>query len=133
MEAEDNIHESLASLTSYVGGFELGCKDYIIDEDGYYRFPDSGMLVHRWVAEKYVVRRKLDAGEVVHHKNGNKLDNQSENLQVMSWEQHEAHHKRYDTVKNIKAVANIAVAPLKLMGSLLGFKPKKRRRKKKWF
>ncbi len=51
-----------------VGGMSLGRKDYIIDEDGYYRFPNSGMLVHRWVAEKHVVGRKLLPGEVVHHK-----------------------------------------------------------------
>ena len=122
----------LALNTCPVGGMSLGHKDYIIDEDGYYRFPDSGMLVHRWVAEKHLVRRKLTPREVVHHKNGNKLDNRSENLEVMSWEQHEAHHKRYRTVKNVKTVANIAVSPIKLVGSLLGLKPKKQRRKKKW-
>ncbi len=104
----------------------MGHKDYIIDEDGYYRFPNSGMLVHRWVAEKHVVGRKLYPGEVVHHRNGNKRDNRSENLEVMTWEQHEAHHKRYSIVKNIKTVG-------KIVGSLLGVKTKKRRRKKKWF
>ena len=108
-------------------------RDYIVDEDGYYRFPISGMLVHRWVAEKHVIGRKLQPGEVVHHKNGNKLDNRPENLEVMSWDKHESHHKRYRTVKNIKTVAKIAVSPLKLVGKLLGAKPKKRRRKKKWF
>ena len=104
----------------------MGRNNYVIHADGYYRFPDSGMLVHRWVAEKYVVKRKLVPGEVVHHKNGNKRDNRSENLEVMSWEQHETHHKRYRTIKNVKTVANF-------MGSLLGVKTKKRRKKKRWF
>ncbi len=111
----------------------MGREDYFIDEDGYYRFPDSGMLVHRWVAERHVIGRNLQPGEVVHHKNGNKLDNRASNLEVMSWEQHETHHKRYSTVKNVKTVAKIAVAPIKIMGSLLGVKSKKQRRKKRWF
>ena len=102
------------------------------DVHGYLRFVNSGKLVHRWKAEKKLGRR-LNPGEVVHHKNGNKRDNRSENLEVMTWEQHEALHKRYDNVKTIKTVAKIAVAPVKLVGSLLGVKPKKRRRKKKWF
>ena len=111
----------------------MGRKDYFIDKDGYYRFANSGVLVHRWVAEKHVVGRKLLPGEVVHHKNGNKLDNRASNLEVMTWEQHEAHHKRYSTVKNIKTVAKVVAAPFKLAGMLLGMKPKKRRKKKKWF
>ena len=59
--------------------------DYYIDDDGYYRFKSSGTLVHRWIAEKYVVERRLIPCEVVHHKNGNKLDNRSENLEVMTF------------------------------------------------
>jgi hypothetical protein len=115
------------------GGINVGRKDYVIDDDGYYRFPDSGMLVHRWIAEKYVIGRELLPGEVVHHKNGNKLDNHASNLEVMSWEQHETLHKRYHTVKNVKKVAKIAVSPLKLVGRPLGVKSKKQRRKRRWF
>jgi len=126
-------HNLPAMYSCSVGGMNLGRNDYIIDKDGYYRFPDSGMLVHRWVAEKHVVRRKLMPGEVVHHKNGNKLDNRSENLEGMAWEQPESHHNRYRTVKNVKTVAKIALIPLKLVGSLLSVKTKKRRRKKRWF
>lgn len=68
-------------------------KTYI---DGNYRkFVDSDMFVHRWVAEKFVVKRNLKPGEVVHHKNRNKLDNRPSNLFVC-WNRsiHAELHKR---------------------------------------
>jgi len=52
-----------------------------IASSGYRKFKDSGTLVHRWVAEKSI-GRELKPGEVVHHKNGNKLDNSSKNLTI---------------------------------------------------
>jgi len=52
-----------------------------IASNGYRKFKDSGTLVHRWVAEKSI-GRELKSGEVVHHKNGNKLDNTPKNLTV---------------------------------------------------
>jgi hypothetical protein len=110
----------------------MGSKTYI-DKRGYRRFNGSNRLVHRWVAEKKL-GRKLRPGEVVHHKNGNKLDNRPQNLKVMMYDQHEVHHKRYRTVKTVKTIGKIAVAPLKLLGDLMGVNKKKRRRKKKkWF
>ena len=67
-------------------------KTYI-DENGYKRYSDSGILVHRHVA-----RQKLEGsiwkGYEVHHRNGNKLDNQRDNLQVISESAHKKHHKR---------------------------------------
>lgn len=57
-------------------------KTYI-DENGYRRFLDSKMLVHRWAAEKKL-GRKLNEDEVVHHKNRNKLDNRPDNLEVFA-------------------------------------------------
>ena len=52
-----------------------------VDEKGYSRFIDSNIYVHRWVAEKFVVKRKLYDWEVVHHRDGNKTNNQPYNLQ----------------------------------------------------
>ena len=71
----------------------VGKKTYI-DTNGYLRFKGSNHLVHRWVAEKYVVRRKLHHGEVVHHIDRNKLNNNPSNLKVMFWWEHDRVHSR---------------------------------------
>jgi len=64
-----------------------------IDEDGYKHYTDSGKLVHRHVAEMKL-GRKLRRGEVVHHKNRNKLDNRRSNLWVFkSQKEHYRAHK----------------------------------------
>ena len=64
-----------------------------IDGNGYYRFKDSSILVHRWAAEKKL-GRKLQPGEVVHHINRNKRDNSPENLQVLpNQDAHDALHR----------------------------------------
>ncbi len=71
----------------------MGSEKTYIDENGYLRFTDSDKAVHRWVAEKYVVRRKLRRGEVVHHKDGNPRNNNPDNLQVMHKSEHNQLHE----------------------------------------
>ena len=67
-------------------------KTYI-DEDGYLRFKDSDIPVHRWVAEKKL-GRELRPGEVVHHKDRDKLNNDPSNLWVFgSQEEHDRVHE----------------------------------------
>ncbi|WP_457918464.1 HNH endonuclease [Candidatus Lokiarchaeum ossiferum] len=64
------------------------------DKNGYKRYCNSGKLVHRHVAE-CKLGRKLRRGEVVHHKNRNKMDNSRSNLWVCkSQTQHEYYHKK---------------------------------------
>jgi hypothetical protein len=65
-----------------------------IDKYGYRRFNDSHRLVSRWMVEKKIGRR-LKSEEVVHHIDGDKLNNNKTNLRVFpSQEIHENHHKR---------------------------------------
>jgi len=69
-------------------------KTYI-DDNGYYRFSDTNKLVHRWVVEKNI-GRKLKLDEVVHHIDGNKLNNNFSNLEIFSSqdEHHSLHQKQ---------------------------------------
>lgn len=46
---------------------------------------------HRYLMEQ-ALGRKLRKDEVVHHINGDKMDNRIENLQVMSWAEHNKLH-----------------------------------------
>ena len=57
-------------------------KTYVTKK-GYRRYKDSGTYVHRHMAEKKLGRR-LKTGEVVHHKDGNPLNNSPNNLKVYS-------------------------------------------------
>lgn len=61
------------------------CKNYI-DSSGYRRFKGSDKPVHRYVAENKL-GRDLKHGEVVHHKNRNKLDNSPGNIAIFSSQQ----------------------------------------------
>ena len=60
---------------------------------GYKRFSDSGIPVHRYVAERKL-GRKLEKGEVVHHINRDKTDNRRDNLWVFhSQKKHDSAHR----------------------------------------
>ena len=65
------------------------------------------VLEHRLVAEQYLLtdensvviegRRYLSPDHVVHHKNGDRLDNRAENLCVMSLREHQSMHEKENT------------------------------------
>lgn len=63
---------------------------------------------HRYIMEQYL-GRLLRRDEDVHHKNGDKLDNRIENLEVMTKSQHTKHH-----IESNKYVKNqFGIYPLK--------------------
>jgi hypothetical protein len=78
------------------GTFAIQSGQYISDK-GYWRYSAGvhrGKYVHRVLMEKHL-RRKLRKDEVVHHRNGNRLDNGDHwdgkwNLEVMGEREHNA-------------------------------------------
>jgi hypothetical protein len=69
----------------------INSKTYF-DENGYRRFNDNDMPLHRKIAEKKL-GRPLRPGEVVHHINRNKADNRPSNLWIFpNQEEHENVH-----------------------------------------
>ena len=64
-----------------------------VDKNGYKRYIDSKKPVHRYVAERKL-GGSIYKGYVVHHKDGNKLNNKRDNLQVMKRSDHSKLHAK---------------------------------------
>ncbi len=62
-----------------------------INKRGYVVLTAVSELEHRYIA-KQILGRELRSNEVVHHINGNKIDNQLRNLCLMDGEKHEHFH-----------------------------------------
>jgi len=73
-------------------------KKMYLDDKGYLRFRNSKRLVHRWKAQKHIFEPnrhlypKSFKFYVVHHKDGNKLNNDVSNLEILSKPDHENRH-----------------------------------------
>jgi len=97
--------------------FYYDSRDMKLNKKGYPIFKDSEKPLHVYVAEKYMIKRKLDRDEVVHHVNGDKLNFHPSNLAVMHYKDHMKVEKRIRTETNLNiAYGIIVVFALYLLG-----------------
>jgi hypothetical protein len=75
------------------GGIKMNGSGYrlIASPDHPYKDKQGYVREHHLVMEK-CIRRYLRNGELVHHKNGNKLDNRIENLEITNMSEHKKMH-----------------------------------------
>lgn len=72
-----------------------------INRQGYKLIYTNGKQVkeHRIIMEKYIKRKLLPFPiEIIHHKNGNRLDNRIKNLELISQSEHVIYHRRKSKV-----------------------------------
>lgn len=82
-------------VTIHSGPNHYAWKGGWVDNEGYKRIRVKGKdtLEHRYLMEQHL-GEKLTYNDVVHHINGDKLDNRLENLQLMTRSEHSLLHHR---------------------------------------
>jgi hypothetical protein len=85
------------------------------DAEGYRAF--NKKRLHRVLMEKYL-GKKLLTDEVVHHINGNKLDNRLDNLKVMSKSEHHKLHWKQMLKINSKLIIKMYPIPKKIRNEM---------------
>jgi hypothetical protein len=81
----------------------------MLQKTGYLAYRGKGKLIfiHREIVEKDIGRGLLPT-EHVHHKNGNKLDNSIENLEIVSASEHRKIHLTSDKAKSMSLLGHKA-------------------------
>ena len=77
----------------------LGANGYLVISLG--KSKPGGMFYHRYLMEKYL-GRPLRLDEIVHHKDGNKLNNSLENLEIITHKKHNHVHQSWKNIKNFR-------------------------------
>ena len=81
-------HGNVNFVSATRGPYSKGKGKGAIKRDGYRYFSvGNGMAAEHRMVMEMVLGRQLVKGESVHHKNGNKLDNRPENLELWSHSQ----------------------------------------------
>lgn len=98
---------------SYLSDIKISSYGYILVRNAVHplRMSDNYMLLHRLIMEEYLRQTKqfdylttidgqlvLLPGLVVHHKDGNRLNNVIDNLHIMSLEEHSSDHAKERTI-----------------------------------
>ena len=100
------IHKKNISLSKsgkkhpcWKGGIIQNSRGYLIKYSKRHPYQDCNGYVrlHRLVMEKHL-GRYLHPREIVHHINGDKLDNRIENLKVMTNSSHALYHRRLQLI-----------------------------------
>jgi len=105
---------------NWKGGYISGSGYKIINING-----KKGILEHRKIAEE-ILGRPLNKNEVVHHKDGNRLNNSIDNLEIMSRHDHDQmrdgtrafFHTSQDCVEAAKVLYELGWSKAKIVRAL---------------
>lgn len=83
---------------------ECRSKEKVLSSDGYWLVGKPLRREHRVVMEQHI-GRKLLLSEIVHHRNGDKLDNRIENLVILTRREHVFIHPPQEHLKKYRHLA----------------------------
>lgn len=108
---KDPNKRHFCSHKCYKGGQKRTGEQYI-DKDGYIVvvFPSGAFHLHKSVAQQKLGRYLLP-GEIVHHVDGNKLNNESDNIEITTRSEHgKIHHANQGEKHPSAKISNVDAA-----------------------